>query len=281
VPNTSGVLYIVSTPIGNLADMTFRAVDTLKSVDLIAAEDTRHSRRLLDNYGITTRTVSLHQHNESQRILSFKKYLDEGQDIALISDAGTPLISDPGYRLVSSLREDNYHILTIPGPSAVIAGLSISGLSTDQFYFEGFLSSKPATRRQRLQKIAQLTSTTVVYEAPHRLKSLVNDICAVISPTRRICVARELTKKFETVKLAEASAIALWLEEEPNQQKGECVLMIEASPKPDKSETIDEEALQLLLSIAEYMPPKKAAGIVSQSTGVSKKVLYDALLALK
>lgn len=281
MPNTSGVLYIVSTPIGNLADMTFRAVDTLKSVDLIAAEDTRHSRRLLDNYGITTRTVSLHQHNESQRILSFKKYLDEGQDIALISDAGTPLISDPGYRLVSSLREDNYHILTIPGPSAVIAGLSISGLSTDQFYFEGFLSSKPATRRQRLQKIAQLTSTTVVYEAPHRLKSLVNDICAVISPTRRICVARELTKKFETVKLAEASAIALWLEEEPNQQKGECVLMIEASPKPDKSETIDEEALQLLLSIAEYMPPKKAAGIVSQSTGVSKKVLYDALLALK
>jgi len=275
---TRGSLYIVSTPIGNLADITFRAVETLKFVDLIAAEDTRHSKRLLDNYQIITKTISIHQHNESARIDYIKNCLDDGLNVALISDAGTPLISDPGYRLVSNLRESLYEIVTIPGASALIAGLSVSGLATDRFYFAGFLPSKSSARKERLENLKQTDGTLICYEAPHRLQKLIADIYLVMGD-RKVCLARELTKKFETVKLSKASELMNWLTENPEQLQGECVVMIAEQEK--RQHALSESELRLLKAIAEHVPPKIAAAIVAEHFELPKKLLYDALLNSK
>jgi len=275
---TRGSLYIVSTPIGNLADITFRAVEILKFVDLIAAEDTRHSKRLLDNYQIITKTISIHQHNESARIDYIKNCLDDGLNVALISDAGTPLISDPGYRLVSNLRESLYEIVTIPGASALIAGLSVSGLATDRFYFAGFLPSKSSARKERLENLKQTDGTLICYEAPHRLQKLIADIYLVMGD-RKVCLARELTKKFETVKLSKASELMNWLTENPEQLQGECVVMIAEQEK--RQHALGESELRLLKAIAEHVPPKIAAAIVAEHFELPKKLLYDSLLNSK
>jgi 16S rRNA (cytidine1402-2'-O)-methyltransferase len=276
-----GVLYIVSTPIGNLADITFRAVEILKSVDLIAAEDTRHSKRLLDNYQIKTKMISIHQHNEASRIGFVSDRLDEGLNIALVSDAGTPLISDPGYRLVSALRERNYSIISIPGASALISALSISGLKSDKFYFEGFLSSKTGARQARLTELKASDATLIFYEAPHRLKKLISDIVLVFGANRKTCIARELTKKFETTKVATSLELENWLAENPQQLKGECVVLVEAQENIKKNTTISEAEFKLLQAIAEFAPPKAAAAIVSEYCDLSKKLLYQELLSSK
>ena len=276
-----GVLYIVSTPIGNLADITFRAVETLKSVDLIAAEDTRHSKRLLDNYQIKTKMISIHQHNEASRIDYISDRLAEGLNIALVSDAGTPLISDPGYRLVSALKERDHTVISVPGASALIAALSVSGLMSDKFYFEGFLSSKSGARQSRLEELKTSDATLIFYEAPHRLKKLISDIVLILGENRKVCIARELTKKFETVKSASSLELEAWLEENPQQLKGECVVLIEAQQATKKASQISASELKLLQAIAEFAPPKSAASIVSEYCDLPKKLLYQELLNAK
>lgn len=273
---TRGVLYIVSTPIGNLADITFRAIEVLKTVDLIAAEDTRHSKRLLDNYQIKTKMISVHQHNESARINFLKEQLNNGLNIALISDAGTPLISDPGYRLVTHFRELEYEVVSIPGASAVISALSVSGLATDKFYFTGFLSSKSSARKTRLENLKAIDATLICYEAPHRLQKLIEDIIVVMGEDRMICLARELTKKFETVKLSPAKDLLGWLNQNPEQLQGECVVLI--AEQEAQTHSFSSLELNLLRAIAEHVPPKIASTIVANYSGLPKKQLYDELI---
>lgn len=216
------MLYIVSTPIGNLKDITFRAVETLKNVDLIAAEDTRHTRKLCDEYGITTKLTSYFDHNKETKSKQLIKYLVEGKDIALVTDAGTPGISDPGYVLVKLAREMAVDIDVVPGPTAVIAALSLSGLPTDAFVFEGFLPVKPGKRKKKLAALAEETRTVIFYESPHRLLKSLEDIRAELGDPV-VCVARELTKKFQQVKVGPASELLVYFTEHP--PKGEFVIL--------------------------------------------------------
>src|SRR3989338_1384021 len=221
---TSGKLYVVATPIGNLADITVRAKQILQQVSLIAAEDTRHSQKLLQHLVINTPLISLHQHNEKQRIANVLKKIREGAEVALISDAGTPLISDPGQQLVAAVREAGLPVLTIPGPCALIAALSAAGLPADEFYFAGFLATKSGARQQQLQQLATMTCTLIFYEAPHRILDLVADMIKIFGADRYAVVTRELTKLHETSYGASLEAINEWLQKNADQQKGEFVI---------------------------------------------------------
>ena len=277
---TTAILYVVSTPIGNLQDLTPRAIETLNRVDLIAAEDTRHSGRLMQHFAISTPMVALHDHNERQRAQSLVQKLAEGQSIALISDAGTPLISDPGYHLVSAVRDAGYQVVPVVGPCALIAGLSVSGLATDRFSFYGFLPAKSSGRRQQLQQLERVTHTQVFYESPHRIVATVDDIVAVMGANRRLVLARELTKTFETVYGAKASEVQAWLSADHNQQKGEFVVLLEGAEPQQLQEIGPEEERMLTLLLAE-LPIKKAAAITASMTGHKKKALYDRALELQ
>ena len=277
---TTAILYVVSTPIGNLQDLTPRAIETLNRVDLIAAEDTRHSGRLMQHFAISTPMVALHDHNERQRAQSLVQKLAEGQSIALISDAGTPLISDPGYHLVSAVREAGYQVVPVVGPCALIAGLSVSGLATDRFSFYGFLPAKSSGRRQQLQQLERVTHTQVFYESPHRIVATVDDIVSVMGANRRLVLARELTKTFETVYGAKASEVQAWLSADHNQQKGEFVVLLEGAEPQQLQEIGPEEERMLTLLLAE-LPIKKAAAITASMTGHKKKALYDRALELQ
>ena len=277
---TTAILYVVSTPIGNLDDLSPRAVDTLKKVDLIAAEDTRHSGRLMQHFAISTPMLAVHDHNERQRAQTLVQKLAEGQSIALISDAGTPLISDPGYHLVSAVREAGYRVVPIVGPCALIAGLSVSGLATDRFSFYGFLPAKSSGRKQQLEQLAKVTHTQVFYESPHRIVAMVADIVSVIGPDRQLVLARELTKTFETVYGAPASEVQAWLAADHNQQKGEFVVLIEGAEPEELQDIGPEEERMLTLLLAE-LPIKKAAAITASITGHKKKALYDRALELQ
>ena len=277
---TTAILYVVSTPIGNLQDLTPRAIETLNRVDLIAAEDTRHSGRLMQHFAISTPMIALHDHNERQRAQSLVQKLSEGQSIALISDAGTPLISDPGYHLVSAVREAGYQVVPVVGPCALIAGLSVSGLATDRFSFYGFLPAKSSGRRQQLQQLEQITHTQVFYESPHRIVATVDDIVSVMGADRRLVLARELTKTFETVYSAKASVVQAWLAADHNQQKGEFVVLLEGAEPEQLQEIGPEEERMLTLLLAE-LPIKKAAAITASITGHKKKALYDRALELQ
>ena len=277
---TTAILYVVSTPIGNLQDLTPRAIETLNRVDLIAAEDTRHSGRLMQHFAISTPMVALHDHNERQRAQSLVQKLAEGQSIALISDAGTPLISDPGYHLVSAVRDAGYQVVPVVGPCALIAGLSVSGLATDRFSFYGFLPAKSSGRRQQLQQLERVTHTQVFYESPHRIVATVDDIVAVMGANRRLVLARELTKTFETVYCAKASEVQAWLAADHNQQKGEFVVLLEGAEPQQLQEIGPEEERMLTLLLAE-LPIKKAAAITASMTGHKKKALYDRALELQ
>tara|TARA_B110000240_G_scaffold195489_1_gene245252 strand:+ start:703 stop:1545 length:843 start_codon:yes stop_codon:yes gene_type:complete len=277
---TTAILYVVSTPIGNLQDLTPRAIETLNRVDLIAAEDTRHSGRLMQHFAISTPMVALHDHNERQRAQSLVQKLAEGQSIALISDAGTPLISDPGYHLVSAVRDAGYQVVPVVGPCALIAGLSVSGLATDRFSFYGFLPAKSSGRRQQLQQLERVTHTQVFYESPHRIVATVDDIVAVMGANRRLVLARELTKTFETVYGAKASEVQAWLSADHNQQKGEFVVLLEGAEPQQLQEIGPEEERMLALLLAE-LPIKKAAAITASMTGHKKKALYDRALELQ
>jgi len=277
---TTAILYVVSTPIGNLQDLTPRAIETLNRVDLIAAEDTRHSGRLMQHFAISTPMVALHDHNERQRAQSLVQKLAEGQSIALISDAGTPLISDPGYHLVSAVRDAGYQVVPVVGPCALIAGLSVSGLATDRFSFYGFLPAKSSGRRQQLQQLERVTHTQVFYESPHRIVATVDDIVSVMGANRRLVLARELTKTFETVYGAKASEVQTWLAADHNQQKGEFVVLLEGAEPQQLQEIGPEEERMLTLLLAE-LPIKKAAAITASMTGHKKKALYDRALELQ
>lgn len=270
----TGTLYIVATPIGNLNDITLRALNTLKAVDIIAAEDTRHSSKLLKNFEINKPLFALHDFNEANKAQALINKLQQGKNIALISDAGTPLISDPGYKLVRLVKDANITVTPIPGPCAAIAALSAAGLPTDKFIFEGFLPVKTTAQKARLEELKTETRTLIFYEAPHRLLNTLKNIKAIFGAERVAVLAKELTKTFETIYSAEITEIITWLEAEPARQKGEFVLLIHgANPKPNND--IDPETLRILQILRTELPNKQAAVLTARITGISKNKLYD------
>lgn len=274
-----GNLYIVATPIGNLDDLTPRAIETLKTVDLIAAEDTRHAKKLLQHFGIQTPMVAYHDHNERDKSSQLIGEIQKGKQLALISDAGTPLISDPGYRLTALAHEQNVSVIPVVGACAAIAALSVSGLASDKFSFEGFLPNKPNQRQIKLEQLKNQTQTMIFYESPHRILATLADMRDVFGKDRMACLCRELTKTFETVKQANIDALYQFVSADNNQQKGEIVLVI--SGATENTDTVDEKALAILKTLLEYLPPKKATAVTSQLTGIKKNTLYDHALLLK
>ncbi len=272
-------LYIVATPIGNLADISQRALEVLAHVDVIACEDTRHTQRLLSAFSIKNRTMSMHDHNERQRQEQISKLLQEGKSVALVSDAGTPLISDPGFHLVRHCRQLGLSVSPIPGACAAISALSVAGLPTDRFTFEGFLPSKSSARQATLNELANETRTMVFYDAPRRAIDTVADIVKTLGGERYVVMARELTKTFETIHSDSAENLLAWLQEDPNQLKGEMVLIIEGH-KVDPNDIPAHVVATLKLLLSE-MKPKKACAIAAEIHGVKKNALYEYALAMK
>ena len=275
----AGTLYVVATPIGNLGDMTPRAVAVLQEVDVIAAEDTRHSGRLLAHFDIGTPSVALHEHNERSQAPRLVERLAAGESLALISDAGTPLLSDPGYHLVRLARERGIRVVPVPGASALMAALSVSGLPTDRFVFEGFLPAKQGPRRRRLQALAGELRTLVFYEAPHRVLDTLQDMVAVMGAPRRAVLARELTKTFETVRDAPLGELAAWVREDADQQKGEIVLLLAGAPAGGEGSD-EAEARRILGVLLDELPLSQASALAARLTGLKKKQLYQLGLSL-
>lgn len=273
-----GKLYVVATPIGNLDDISPRALRTLREVALIAAEDTRHSIRLLQHFGITTVLAACHDHNEREQGGRFVARLLAGDDVALISDAGTPLISDPGYHLVRQVRAAGIEVVPVPGPSALIAALSAAGLPSDRFIFEGFLPAKAAARRGRLDLLKEEPRTLIFYEAPHRVLESVQDMASLFGKDRHAVLARELTKTFETLKGAPLGELAEWIAADSNQQRGECVLLVTGWQAPEGEDAISGEVLRVLDLLLGELPVKRAAALAAEITGVRKNLLYQAAL---
>ncbi|MAR01157.1 MAG: 16S rRNA (cytidine(1402)-2'-O)-methyltransferase [Oceanospirillaceae bacterium] len=280
VTQTQGAcLYVVATPIGNLADISERAVQILSQVDLIACEDTRHTQKLLQHLGLRKPMISVHDHNESERIEQVRQHLSEGRSIALVSDAGTPLISDPGYVLVSALRSDGFTVTPVPGPSALITALSAAGLPTDRFLYEGFLPHKAGGRRERLEAVVNETATLVFYESRHRILDTLSIMAEVLGTDRPACVARELTKTFESFYTGTLPQLLSQLSEDDNHQKGEFVVMVSGNPEPVRAGSLDTERLLRLL--LDELPPKKAAAVLAEMTGTGKKEWYQQALILQ
>lgn len=274
----SGTLYVVATPIGNLGDITRRALDVLQGVSRICAEDTRNSKKLLTHFGIQNKLVAIHDHNEQSKLDQLTEWLRAGESLALISDAGTPLISDPGYHLVQHLQKQNIPVVPIPGASAIIAALSVAGLPTDRFVFEGFLPAKSSGRKQAfIEKTAQ-TCTQIYYESSHRIVASVKDLAEVIEPQRKVVVARELTKLYEQTFCGVVSELLTWLESDPNHQKGEFVLMVQGAPPTVETKGMALEPLLALLM--KEVSVKQAAKLASQITGEPKNACYKIALGL-
>jgi len=277
-----GTLYVVATPLGNLRDVTFRAVDVLGGVDTIAAEDTRVTGVLLRHYGIATRPLSLHEHNESARATQIVAQLGAGRSIALVSDAGTPAVSDPGARLVRAVRDAGFPVVPIPGANAAIAAISAAGLAAGEFLFLGFLPKAAKARRELLAAVARLPVALVVYEAPHRVRDTVAHLGAALAGERVLVVAREVTKKFESITrmtLAEAPA---WFDADPNHERGEFVLLVDAPP--EHQAVPGESALdlrRLLVALVAELPPARAARVAAAVTGLPRDAIYAQALALK
>ncbi len=275
---SEAVLYVVATPIGNLADMTARAIEVLQTVSLIAAEDTRHSARLMAHFNIKTPMISVHDHNERQRIERIIERLAGGESIALISDAGTPLISDPGFVLVRAVREAQFKVVPVPGCSALITALCAAGLPSDRFVFEGFLPAKSLARRQRLDALSREERTLIFYESTHRILASLEDMQACFGPGRMVVAARELTKTFETIKGAPVSELLEWMRRDANQQKGEFVVLVQGAPAAAEDE-VNIEAMRVLDVLLEELPIKQAAALAARLTGLKKNFLYQAALA--
>ncbi len=269
---SEGTLYIVPTPIGNLGDITRRALEVLQAVDLIAAEDTRHTGLLLQHFAINARLFALHDHNEQQKAQALLAKLQQGQTIALVSDAGTPLINDPGYHLVRTCREAGVRVVPLPGPCAAIAALSAAGLPSDRFCYEGFLPAKSKGRRDALQALEQEPRTLIFYESTHRLLDSLADICTVLGEARYVVLARELTKTWESIHGAPVGELLAWVQEDENRRKGEMVLIIEGH-KADE-EALPAEALRTLALLQAELPLKKAAALAAEIHGVKKNALY-------
>ena len=273
-----GVLYIVATPIGNLSDITARAIDTLKSVDIIACEDTRTSAKLLNYFNITTPTIAYHEHNADSQTERLIDKLLGGQSLALISDAGTPLVSDPGFRLVKAAHEHDITVVPIVGACAMIGALSAAGLASDKFSFIGFLPAKSHGRQKTLEAWQNRTETLIFYEAPHRIIDSLADMVAVFGTNREATLCRELTKTFETIKKLPLGELLDFVKNDANQQKGEIVLVVAGA---DDTEQEVQDYDTWLLRIAQELPPKKAAAVVADVLGLKKSAVYDRLLALQ
>ncbi len=267
-----GALYVVATPIGNLADLSPRARDVLAQADLICAEDTRHTRHMLNALGLERPLLALHDHNESERVQQVLDQLRSGKSLALVSDAGTPLISDPGYRLVRELREAGITVSPIPGPCAAIAALSVAGIASDRFCFEGFLPHKAAARRERLQYLAAEPRTLVFYESAHRIEDSLADMIAAFGEQREAVLAREISKLFETVLDGTLGTIVETVAADPNQRKGEFVLVIAGAPEDENAAL--REGRRLYAKLAEVMKPSQAAKIAADLSGAPRKALY-------
>ncbi len=275
----SAALYLVATPIGNLGDISTRAIETLQSVSLIAAEDTRHSKRLLQYFGIDTRLIAYHEHNEEQQTPVLIDRLLKGQSVALISDAGTPLVSDPGYRLVQAALQHNIKVVPVPGACAAIAALSASGLPTDHFVFEGFPPAKSGARQNYLQTLQTESRTLIFYVSCHRITDTLKDMADVFGGQRQAVFARELTKTFETIRKMTLMELAEWVASDQNQQKGEIVLLVEGAGESGDEE---EKLLHRLLPVlVDALPVKQAATIAAKVTGLNKNDLYRRALSLK
>lgn len=273
-----GSLYVVATPIGNLDDMSVRALKVLREVALIAAEDTRHSLRLMQHFGIATPLAACHEHNERAEGSRFIERLLAGDNVALISDAGTPLISDPGYHLVRQARAAGIAVVPVPGACALIAALSAAGLPSDRFIFEGFLPAKAVGRRSRLEQLVEEPRTLIFYEAPHRILECLQDMEAVFGTERPALLARELTKTFETLKGLPLAQLREFVEADSNQQRGECVVLVAGWSAPEGDEAVSTEARRVLDLLLQDLPVKRAAALAAEITGVRKNLLYQLAL---
>ena len=270
----NGTLYIVATPIGNLGDITQRALDTFAQVDLIAAEDTRHSGLLLSHYGIKKPFFALHDHNEQQKAAVLVEKLQQGLNIALISDAGTPLISDPGFHLVRHCRQAGIKVVPLPGACAAITALCASGIASDRFCFEGFLPAKTKSRCDKLAEVADEPRTLIFYESTHRILDTLEDMQKMLGADRYVVMARELTKTWETIHGDTLENLIAWLNEESNRIKGEIVLVVEGKPE-QADEAFSAQAVKLLGLLCQELPLKKAAAIVAETFGYKKNALYQ------
>ena len=280
--SVSGTLYIVATPIGNRADLSERARDTLANVDFIAAEDTRHTGQFLAQLGITTRLVALHEHNESARAAEFVAELSKGARIALVSDAGTPLISDPGFRLVEAASRAGVAVVAIPGACAAIAALSVAGLPTDRFVFEGFLPPRAAARQARLAALAVEVRTLVFYEAPHRIAATLDDVAAALGPDRRAVIARELTKMHETIYRGSLADLRVQAGTDPNLARGEAVLIVAGAAQTEQSVSEQTARLDTLLGpMLRALPLSQAVDLATEITGDRRNRVYERALDLK
>jgi 16S rRNA (cytidine1402-2'-O)-methyltransferase len=275
-----GLLYVVATPIGNLADITLRALETLKIVDAIAAEDTRHTSGLLSHFGISKKLIAVHEHNEHQSAEKLLLLLQAGEHVALVTDAGTPGISDPGAVVVDIVRKAGVKVVPIPGVSAVITALSVSGIQQNGFLFHGFLPASGAARRKALESLKSQTVTLVFYEAPHRIVESISDMANVLGAGRRVTFARELTKTFETIYSCELGLASAWLQADANQQRGEFVLLVEAEPAKD-AEEISADAQRVLKLLLAELPLKQAVKLATDITNEKKNGLYELALSLK
>lgn len=276
----AGILYIVATPIGNLGDMTIRAVDILRQVDRIAAEDTRHSGPLLKHYAIDKPVISLHNFNERERLDQIMDALRAGESIALISDAGTPLISDPGYHLVREAKAQGIVVSPIPGACAVIAALSAAGLATDKFIFEGFLPAKNEARKQSLLALLQEPRTMIFYEAPHRLQEMLHTMCEVFGGERKAVVARELTKMYESILSGDLKMLADYYDTHTGECRGEVVMLVAGAEAVDDAQ-VSVRPQEVLTILLRELPLKQAVALAGEITGERKNVLYEAALGMK
>ena len=267
-----GTLHIVATPIGNLGDLSPRALEILGSVDAICAEDTRHTRQLLSHFGLERPLLALHQHNEDAQATHLVERLKDGDSLALVSDAGTPLVSDPGFRLVRAARAASIRVSPVPGACAAIAALSVAGLASDRFAFEGFLPAKGGARRERLARLAAETRTLIFYESAHRIEESLDDLAAAFGPGRPAVLARELTKLFETVLDGSLAELRVRVAADPNQRKGEFVLIVEGAGDDADARLI--EGQRLYTKLAEHLPPSTAAKLAAELSGASRKALY-------
>lgn len=273
-----GVLFVVATPIGNLGDMSTRARETLAHVDAVLAEDTRRSAQLLAHFGIQGSLISLHEHNERERLPVVLARLAAGEQLALVSDAGTPLLSDPGFHLVRAAREAGYRVTPIPGPSSLVAALSVAGIPSDRFVFEGFLPSKRGERRKRLAALAGETRTLIVFEAAHRIGGSLIDMAEVFGPQRRICLARELTKLHETILFGTLADIAERVAIDADQQRGELVVVLQGAVQ--RSQSAEHVELEHLLDcLLAELPVKQAASLAARITGLPRNRIYRLALS--
>ncbi|MDD2833398.1 MAG: 16S rRNA (cytidine(1402)-2'-O)-methyltransferase [Methylotenera sp.] len=275
-----GILYVVATPIGNLQDISLRALDILKTVDAIAAEDTRHTSGLLSHFGISKKLIAVHEHNEHQSAEKLLLRLQAGERVALVTDAGTPGISDPGAVVVDLARKAGVKVVPIPGASAVVTALSASGIMQNGFLFQGFLPASGAARRKVLEGLKSQAVTLVLYEAPHRIVECVADLSAVLGGQRRVTFARELTKTFETIYSCNLEMAEAWLQADTNQQRGEFVLLIEAAVE-NKTEEIPEDAARVLKLLLAELPLKQAVKLAADISREKKNQLYEFALRLK